>query len=268
MIQQKHKYGEDYPFDEKQTAAVDDVYTALDVDKSEEADVAVIAAIHKLTLALFCKERKDISKGDFACPVYRFLVIASIREGGSFMAESDITNIIAKLQWCCRAMIYEEMLRKMERMPEKRAWKKLGRYVKEGRYTAFNSLRQVMHLASAIVYGTPGLPQVEWLDDDYQKASINGKSVEFEDIKKFLFGRIEAAKIMLEMEVLFGHKFEEFGHTCAKIVDMLQHRKVEYSFIDSRENGFIKFKDKLTKVLLEDPLIRPIHYRTENSNGV
>ena len=64
-VQQKHKWCEDYPFDEKQMAAVDDVYTALDVDKSEEADVAVIAVIHKLALTLFCKERKDISKGDF-----------------------------------------------------------------------------------------------------------------------------------------------------------------------------------------------------------
>ena len=56
MIQQKHKWCEDYPFDEKQVVAVDNVYTVLDVDKSEEADVAVITVIHKLALALFCKE--------------------------------------------------------------------------------------------------------------------------------------------------------------------------------------------------------------------
>jgi len=154
-IQQKHKWCDEYSFDEKQAAAADGLWTALAEDRSDEADTAVIAAIHKLALALFCKEREDISKGDFACPVYRFLVIASIREGGSFMAELEVTNIIAKLQWCCRALIYEEMLRKMERMPEKRAWKKLGRYVKEGRYTAFNSLRQVMHLASSIAHDTP-----------------------------------------------------------------------------------------------------------------
>ena len=55
MIQQKHKWCEDYPFDEKQEMAVDNVYTALE-DESEEVDVVVIAVIHKLTLALFCKE--------------------------------------------------------------------------------------------------------------------------------------------------------------------------------------------------------------------
>ncbi|HMD14224.1 MAG TPA: hypothetical protein VKI62_06335, partial [Bacteroidota bacterium] len=62
------------------------------VDAEEVDEAAVKEAIHQLGLALFCKERKDISKDDRACPVYRFLVISSITEGGSFMMESDITN--------------------------------------------------------------------------------------------------------------------------------------------------------------------------------
>jgi len=257
-VQQKHKWCDEYPFDAKQSAAVENLWAALEAEKSDAADVAVIAAIHELGLALFCQERNDISKGDFACPVYRFLVISSIKEDGSFMAESDITNIIAKLQWCCRAMIYEEMMKRMERMSEKRAWKKLGRYVKEGRYTAFNSLRQVMHLASGIAYGTSGLPQVEWLDDEHQKASINGKAVVFDDIKRFVSERLEAAKNILEREILFCHTGEELGFTYGNIVDALRHPKVGYSFIDTAENGFVKSKDKLPQVLLNDPLIRPL----------
>src|SRR5947207_11736132 len=113
-------------------------------------------------------------------------------------------------------MIYEEMLRKMERMSEKQAWKKLGRYVKKDRYTAFNSIRQVLHLASVIVYGTTGMPQIEWLDDDHRRASINRKAVQLENIGKFVFERLEAAKIILENKVMFDHKFEEFGFTSAK----------------------------------------------------
>jgi hypothetical protein len=191
-IGQGHKWCEEYPFDEKQLVAAGELREAVEAENVDEAKVT--KAIHRLGLALFCKERTDISKGDFACPVYRFLVISSITEGGSFMGESDITNIIAKLQWTCRAMIYEQMLRKMKRISEKRAWKKLGKYIKEGRYTAFNSIRQIIHLASTIAYGTTGMPQIEWLDDDHQKASINGKAVELDDIKKFVFDRIEAAK--------------------------------------------------------------------------
>jgi len=37
----------------------------------------------------------------------------------------------------------------------------------------------------------------------------------------------------------------------------LRNRKIRYSFIDSSENGFVKFKDKLLETLLEDPLISP-----------
>jgi len=253
-IEQGHKWREEYRFDRKQKAAAQALREAIDAEEVD--DDAVKEAIHDLGLALFCKKRRNISKGDRACPVYRFLVISSIKEGGSFMQESDITNIIAKLQWTCRAMIYEEMLRSMETMTEKQAWKKLGKFVKEGRYTAFNSIRQVLHLASAIAYGTSGMPQIEWLDDDHIKASINGKAVELDDISRFVLDRVEAAKTVLEKEILLGHDFEDFGYTSAKIVDVLRNTQIEYSFIDSGDNGFVKFKDKLTETLLNDPLIK------------
>ena len=254
-IEQNHKWTEEYPFDRKQEAAAQKLREAINADEVNENTVK--EAIHRLGLALFCKKRRNISKGDFACPVYRFLVISSIKEGGSFMQESDITNIIAKLQWTCRAMIYEEMLRMMETTTEKQAWKQLGKYIKEGRYTAFNSIRQVLHLASAIAYGTSGMPQIEWLDDEYNKASINGKAVELDDIKNFVQGRIEAAKTVLEKQILLGHDFEEFGFTSAKIMDILPKKKIGYSFINSEDNGFIKFENKLMKKLLNDPLTEP-----------
>jgi len=253
-IEQGHEWSEEYPFDRKQKAAAQALRKAVDAEEVD--DDTVKEAIHDLGLALFCKKRRSISKGDFACPVYRFLVISSIKEGGSFMQESDITNIIAKLQWTCRAMIYEEMLRSMETMTEKQAWKKLGKFVKEGRYTAFNSIRQVLHLASAIAYGTSGMPQIEWLDDDHIKASINGKAVELDDISKFVLDRVEAAKSVLEKEILLGHGFEDFGYTSAKIMDVLRNTQIGYSFIDSGDNDFVKFKDKLTETLLNDPLIK------------
>src|SRR5579871_609795 len=263
-IVQDHKWCVQYPFTSIQNDAVEALTDALALDKSdstesvESAESKVISAIHKLGLALFCYERRDISKGDFACPVYRFLVMSCIREDCGFASELDVANTIAKLQWCCRAMVYNEMLKKMKRMTEKAAWKKVGKYVKEGRYTAFNSLRQVMHLASGITYNSPSLPQVQWLDDDYTKASINGKVVTFENIKSFVHERLESAESMLKRDILFGHDFKEFGYSCSKVVDVLRQRKVGYSFVDSMDNGFVKFKHKLLEVLLKDPLVCPL----------
>jgi len=94
------------------------------------------------------------------------------------------------------------------------------------------------------------MPQIEWLDDDHVKASINGKAVELDDISKFVIDRIEAAKIVLEKEILLGHDFEEFGYSSAKITDVLRNTKIGYSFIDSGDNGFMKFKNKLMETLL------------------
>ena len=252
--EQGHKWSEEYPFDRKQKAAAQALREAIDAEEVD--DDMVKEAIHGLGLALFCKKRRSIEKDDFACPIYRFLIISSIEERGNFMQESNIMNIIAKLQWTCRAMIYEKMLRKMEMMTEKQAWKKLGKFIKEGRYTAFNSIRQVLHLASAIAYGMSGMPQIEWLDDDHKKASINGKAVELDDIKRFVLNRFEAAKTVLEKEILLGHEFEEFGHTCAKTMDILRNTEIGYSFIDSNDNDFVKFKNKLMKTLLNNSLIK------------
>ena len=58
-------------------------------------------------------------------------------------------------------MIYNEMMRSIETMTEKQVWKKLEKFVKEGQYMAFNSIWQVLHLASMIVYGTSGMLQIK-----------------------------------------------------------------------------------------------------------
>ena len=79
----------------------------------------------------------------------------------------------------------------------------------------------------------------------------------FDDIKKFVFDRLEAAKLILEQEVLFDHTFEELGYKCENIKDVLRHPKIDYFFITSRKNEFVKFQDRLLNVLLKDRLIRP-----------
>ena len=77
-----------------------------------------------------------------------------------------------------------------------------------------------------------------------------------DDISRFVIDRVEATKIILEKEVLLDHDFDDFGYTSAKITDVLRNTKIGYSFIDNDDNGFMKFKNKLMKTLLNDPLIK------------
>lgn len=93
---------------------------------------------------LLCSVIRTIEQGHTWCERYPFIdrqrmAVNALMDG--FASELEVANVIAKLQWCCRAMMYEEILRRLETTAEEEVWADLGRYVKEGRYTAFNSLR-------------------------------------------------------------------------------------------------------------------------------
>src|ERR1700689_1003141 len=86
--------------------------------------------------------------------------------------------------------------------------------------------------------------------------SINRKTMELNDINKFVLDRVETVNTILEKEILLSHDFENFGYTSVKIVNVLRNTQIEYSFIDSGDNEFVKFKDKLMKTMLNDSLIK------------
>src|SRR5947207_13814316 len=94
------------------------------------------------------------------------------------------------------------------------------------------------------------------MKDDRIKVSINENAIELDYISKFVIDRIEAAKIVLEKEILLNHDFEDFEYTSAKITNILRNIKIEYSFIDSDDNDFVKFTNKLTKTLVNDSLFK------------
>ena len=100
------------------------------------------------------------------------------------------------------------------------------------------------------------MSQIEWLNDYHIKMSINEKAMKLNDISKFVLNRIEIAKIILEKEILLNHDFKDFRYTSMKIMNILRNTKIEYSFIDNDDNDFMKFKNKLMKILLNNSLIK------------
>jgi hypothetical protein len=98
------------------------------------------------------------------------------------MAESDITNCSG-----FTALYYMRISRKTVRRSN-------GRGAGQAR------------LVSAIAYGVAGMPQIEYLDDDYRNASTSGKSVHLEG--NFVFGRLEVTKIVLGKVVILDRKLD------------------------------------------------------------
>ena len=94
------------------------------------------------------------------------------------------------------------------------------------------------------------------MNDDYVKMSINEKIMKLNDINKFILNRIEIMKIILEKKNLLNHDFENFKYISIKIINILWNIKIKYSFIDNDDNDFMKFKNKLMKMLLNNLLIK------------
>ena len=94
------------------------------------------------------------------------------------------------------------------------------------------------------------------MNNDHVKMNINKKIMKLNDINKFILDRIEIMKIILEKKILLNHDFENFEYKIMKIINILWNTKIEYSFIDNDDNDFMKFRDKLTKILLNNSLIK------------
>ena len=86
--------------------------------------------------------------------------------------------------------------------------------------------------------------------------SINKKIMKLNDINKFIFDKIEIIKIILEKKILLNHNFKNFKYIFAKIINILWNIKIKYSFINNNDNDYIKLKNKLIKILLNDLLIK------------
>ena len=76
------------------------------------------------------------------------------------------------------------------------------------------------------------------------------------DIQRFILDKVEAMKIISEKKILLSHKFEKFEYIYEKIMNDLRNIQIEYFFIDNGDNDFVKFKNKLMKMLLNDSLIK------------
>ena len=255
-----------YPFDAAQITAIDAVLAAMEL--YDEEDDRLIDAIHTLCVSLICRERDEfVDEEDFVFPLYRFLTLACIGENDKFMHVKWIPPIIAWLQWCCRAVVYREIMIQVKSHRNSKVGEELRRYVQINHNTPFNSIRQATHLASSIAGMGTGLGQTVWLGKGHQKIAINGKAVSLSELQAFLKLRIEMAKDMLEKELLCGIKIDEFDYKSGNIIDKLNDISEGYSFIHNKLNRFEKHKTMLLEKIEQDPQIakRFIHSRDKLS---
>ena len=100
-----------HPLNPSQQEALDNLRTLL--NNENDGNILLDTAFHQTVKELFCwvELRKLLDEMD--CPVQRFLVVRCIRkQGDGFINMRDITPLIAKLEYCIRATVFTELLKR------------------------------------------------------------------------------------------------------------------------------------------------------------
>jgi hypothetical protein len=193
------------PLTGQQRALAVELREALDSnDRSDPSPSTLEGPFHALCVALFCRMNYDDRRSEHGmeeCPVYRFLVFASLRpseHGGGFEPAGTVTQICARLMFSIRLVVYHEISQQMAKDKLERAqqdvveenvpaaaadndrhWKarieerdeQWLEFVREDKCTPFAAVHNISQLAKAAAGSEPsGMPQIiqpgySFLDD-------------------------------------------------------------------------------------------------------
>lgn len=82
---------------------------ALKSDDSQLID----DALHKLTMSILNFQHQP--KGNFICPVYRFIIYSSISPSGQILDPGGVNGILTDLKWPFRASTFWEIVCQLEK---------------------------------------------------------------------------------------------------------------------------------------------------------
>lgn len=69
-------------------------------------------AIHNLALSLFATSSTSVLEDGFSCPLVRFMILVNVQHDGQIQEPKRITPRLSMLQYCIRAVMYREMLKR------------------------------------------------------------------------------------------------------------------------------------------------------------
>ncbi|KAG5633746.1 hypothetical protein H0H81_005578 [Sphagnurus paluster] len=185
------------------------------------------------------------------------LALSTLKKDGSFRQAKEVTNPIAKLEYCMRMIFMVESIRRSETRDLISAGQELERlspWYTEKVDSTFNSLRSLQHRATSIALSTMGPPHIWWEDRlAFRTMLYQGNRIQFDDICK-LFVELERLAVEAwEQDVLCGLGIRiNYGN----LVDDLTNRSVGYSFISETRNPFHANRDLLLEHILTSPTLR------------
>ena len=93
--------------------------TLLNALESDDGQLPLAAtriddALHKLTMLMLNFQHKQ--KGNFICPIYRFIIYSSISSSGQILNPAGVNGILTELKWPFRASTFWEIVCQLEQL--------------------------------------------------------------------------------------------------------------------------------------------------------
>lgn len=215
-------------------------------------------ALHSVLLGLW-KTRWNLSENDsIPDPTHRFLALYSLQEDGGHADPSAITQVLAQLKWLVRVAFLIDIHIEASGLYDGQldvACTSLQPWFTDKHYSTFSLLCSLQQRASSIVYATPGLPQIWWMDrDQWSELLFKGDRIRLEDIR-LMFTHLENDVVSSwEEKVLLGLKLR-VDYT--GIHEDLTNKTVGYCFLDDPRNASLKCRSRLLRAIVEDPVLGP-----------
>jgi len=251
-------WNDKYPLTTAQLSALADLRGILANENATSE--ALQSGFEKVLMALFLWEEDKRLIDEMACPVQRFLVCASIDNGGrGFIHVREVGRLIAKLMYGIRACVYMEFRSRSQSGSIRTGVNKelggLGKYVQDLRQTPFGFLKETMHLAAYISGNGSTLPQICWLDHEgHTSLAIHGKRVELRQLRKLCGTLLKRAKTQLQSQVKMGinvKQWKRFNPT-----DDMWNEGHGYSFISTLQDQDLRQGKALADAFLSNGITR------------
>lgn len=210
--------------------------------------------VHEVCLAMWTTEWDEDSSVAVPDPTLRFIALSSLKPQGHFNKPTQITPLIAKMEYMIRlSVVYEiHRLRLTTTASSHALSQRFSCWLTQDQVSTFGSLYMLQHLASSIAYSTMAPSKVFWPEaNNHRRMLFEGKPIAMDDVTKMLddmecdLVQIWEEKVLLGMDLRVKYD---------SLVDNISNNDPGYSFFsDSRNPCFNELCSLLHDAIVRHP---------------
>ncbi|KAG1863906.1 hypothetical protein F4604DRAFT_1929027 [Suillus subluteus] len=240
---------------------------------------SAVNAVQRVSFSYIATPNEHITQDRYSCSLMRFLVIYHLQLDGTFDLPSNIVPNISCLQFCMRATgaleghnyvlmdddTTEGLLDYYNRT--------LKEILSEGHRYPFTTLREEMHLLSALAHSETRMPCLLW-NDNHTVLQVDGSPLAISLIRDMVKALLHRADQLL-LSLCEGIDMSSYDECLNKHLnpkdpslwpkDPLRKQSDKYSFLNDENNPFMALQSLLlTKFFDNEDVFHKYHVWTED----